>query len=189
MMTPWDIFGRHIKNIEVRDDECWVWTGRLYGTQKTPQLSDFKYVNGKKVHAKFGALRYGMRKAGVEYVGEQVLVCGNNMCVNPDHAADTYSVVGRMVFVKNNTSRDGDCEIWESDRSTGYSRISVKFNPEDRLTQMHVQKFVWIAEHVPEGWPWPTTGTYETTCRRRHCVSHKHIVRRTKEGDDYEFPG
>jgi hypothetical protein len=177
-----DVFRMYAQYIQEDEEGCWIWTGALKGPEKdTPYLT---YKGSPR-----SALRYGLECAGVEYRGDQVMVCGKKSCVHPDHAADTYSVVGRMIKVRESSRPDGDCEIWEGYYDGPHPRISCKFGDAEKMSLIHVKKFVWIAEHVPEGWEWPTTGEYTTedTCGNDRCVSHKHVQRKATEGDDYDF--
>jgi hypothetical protein len=174
-VTPESIYGKHSTNVRV-SGECWLWSGPTRGKKK--KVPYINYI--PETQSAVGTVRYGLAKAGVEFEGEQV---------NPDHAADTHSVVGRMLFVKTHSYQDGDCRIWTGTEDFGYPRMQVGFYEDDERNRrmMYVRTFVWIAEHVPEGSAWPTTGSYIPTCGNQSCVSHKHIERHTGEGDTYDF--
>ncbi len=164
-LDPTKIFPEDALQFIVDTGDCWEWLG---DTKKMAFGHEEPRYGSKSVHA-FAAKFSGLTLA----TGTYFLTTGeNDRCVHPEHLTNPHSAVGRMLFIKERTRREGDCLIW-----TGSTRKGVPmfpWNKPGRSTHSNfsVHRFVYTEEH---GMRPPHNTALMMTCGNDMCVNHEHI--------------
>jgi len=102
-----------------------------------------------------------------------VMACGNDRCLSPYHVVSSQSDVGRLLYIKNHVTREGDCLVWTGKYDHKVPSYPYRPNGQKFNSSCSVRRFVYNQEHGTYG---QTDGVVRHTCGTVGCVSHKHLV-------------
>jgi len=128
---------RFFQCVHKNRNECWTWVGVINHKYK-PDAQPFLSLNGVMYNAK--RISYAMHNDDFDPVDEVYTICGNPICVNPDHLyikrfeIDTAKDIRKISFY---SKKNGVFLTWNKLRQWE-NNIIRKFYKTGKLTQKEI---------------------------------------------------
>ncbi len=169
-----DVINIFWKNIN-KTNYCWNWIGTLHSKSKNPVIRWRDIAN--KISIEYYARRISLEIYNLPTPNDKkvITICGNNLCVNPDHlvigdAARFWAKVQKL------SKENGGCWIWiGAHDKNGYGKFAIRKDKKKFIVRAHHYSwFLTVQRQVPNGI------CLCHTCDTPSCINPDHLFRNNR---------